>query len=87
MKSGSRRRTNMTNDAAQKPEEQAGRPERSDVQSEGVMLVPQQTVVLLIYLVGSVLLMREYEASTIHRWTDFVRTVTASPPRLSSQEP
>jgi adenylate cyclase len=65
----------MTNDATQEPEEQVGQPERSDVRSAGVGLVQQETVVLLVDLVGSVLLMREHEASTIRRWTDFVRTV------------
>ena len=62
--------------AADKGEEQAARPERSDVRGAGVALVRQETVVLLVDLVESVRLMREHEASTVRRWADFVGIVT-----------
>lgn len=39
-------------------------------------LVQQDTVVLLVDLVESVRLMREHEASAVHRWTDFVQFAT-----------
>lgn len=39
-------------------------------------LVQQDTVVLLVDLVESVRLMREHEASAVHRWTDFVQLAT-----------
>jgi adenylate cyclase len=52
-------------------------PPRSDAQDAGVSLVLQQTVVLLVDLVESVRLMQEREASTVHRWADFVRIATS----------
>jgi adenylate cyclase len=64
----------MTDDAVDKGGNQAA---RSEVQGAGVALVRQATVVLVVDLVESVRLMREHEASTVRRWTDFVRTVTA----------
>jgi adenylate cyclase len=69
---GSRGRINMNDDALDKGDEQ---PARSN--SSGVGLVQQETVVLLVDLVESVRLMRQYENFTIRRWADFVRTVTS----------
>jgi len=43
----------------------------------GVLLVRQETVVLLVDLVESVRLMREQEALTVRRWADFLRLVTS----------
>jgi class 3 adenylate cyclase/TolB-like protein len=59
---------NMCDDA--KGEEQA-------VRTAGSGLVQLDTVVLLVDLVESVRLMREHEASTVRRWTDFVGIATA----------
>src|ERR1700738_5216937 len=59
-----------------KDEEHGAATEHSDV-GAGVGLVRQETVVLLVDLVESVRLMGEHETSTIRRWADFVRTVTA----------
>ena len=53
------------------------RTERSLVPGASVGLVRQETVVLLVDLVESVRLMREHEAFTVRRWTDFVQIVTA----------
>jgi adenylate cyclase len=47
----------------------------SDVRGPDVGLVRQETVVLLVDLVESVRLMREHEASAVHRWAEFVRIV------------
>jgi len=44
----------MNDDAVDKGEEQAARPERYDVRGAGVGLVRQETVVLLVDLVESV---------------------------------
>ena len=52
------------------------RTERSLVPGASVGLVRQETVVLLVDLVESVRLMREHEAFTVRRWTDFVQIVT-----------
>lgn len=72
----------MNDDAVDKGEEQSARTERFNVRDAGAALVRQETVVLLVDLVESVRLMREHEASTIRRWTDFVRIVaTAILPR------
>jgi adenylate cyclase len=57
-------------------EKQAARSEHSDDRDEGVGLVRQETVVLLVDLVESVRLMREDEAFTVRRWADFIRKVT-----------
>jgi class 3 adenylate cyclase/TolB-like protein len=67
----------MNDDAVDKGEEQAARPERYDVRGAGVGLVRQETVVLLVDLVESVRLMREHETFTIRRWAEFVRIVTS----------
>jgi adenylate cyclase len=53
------------------------RAERSVAPDAGVLLVRQETVVLLVDLVESVRLMREREAITVRRWTDFVRIATS----------
>jgi class 3 adenylate cyclase len=66
----------MNDDAVDEQEEQATWPERSDVRNAGVELVQQETVVLVVDLVESVRLMREHEAYTIRRLTDFVRIAT-----------
>jgi adenylate cyclase len=57
--------------------EQTARPERSVAPEAGVLLVRQETVVLLVDLVESVRLMGEQEALTVRRWADFVRVVTS----------
>jgi class 3 adenylate cyclase/TolB-like protein len=67
----------MIDDAVDKGEEQADRPERSNLWDTGASLVLQQTVVLLVDLVESVRLMREREAFTVRRWADFVRMATS----------
>ena len=67
----------MNDDAVDEQEDQATWPERSDVRNAGVELVQQETVVLVVDLVESVRLMREHEAYTIRRLTDFVRIATA----------
>jgi class 3 adenylate cyclase/TolB-like protein len=67
----------MCDDAVDKREEQAARPERSEVRNADVGFVQQETVVLLVDLVESVRLMREYEAYTVRRWADFVRIAAA----------
>src|SRR5260370_12777152 len=67
----------MNNNAVGKGEKQAARTERFDVRGAGVALVRQETVVLLVDLVESVRLMREHDAFTVRRWTDFVQIVTA----------
>jgi len=54
----------------------AARPEPSDDQDAGIGLVRRETVLLLVDLVESVRLMREHEAFTVRRWTDFFRKVT-----------
>jgi class 3 adenylate cyclase/tetratricopeptide (TPR) repeat protein len=51
--------------------------ERSATPDAGVLLVRQETVVLLVDLVESVRLMREHEARAVRRWTDFVRFATS----------
>jgi len=68
----------MNDDAVDKGENQSARTERISVRDAGAALVRQETVVLLVDLVESVRLMREHEASTIRRWTDFVRIVTTA---------
>ena len=68
----SRGQINMTNEDG----EQTARTERSAVPEAGVLLVRQETVVLLVDLVESVRLMREQEALSVCRWTDFVRVIT-----------
>jgi class 3 adenylate cyclase len=72
---GSRSRINMNDDAVNRGEKQPARTERSNVRDAGVALVRQETVVLLVDLVESVRLMREYEVATVRRWADFVRIV------------
>ena len=67
----------MNDDALDKPEGQAARPERADVRNPGVELVQQETVVLMVDLVKSVRLMRQHEAAAVRRWADFVRIATA----------
>jgi class 3 adenylate cyclase/TolB-like protein len=64
-------------DMTDEDREQAARPERSGVPDKGVLLVQQETVVLLVDLVESVRLMQQQEALTVRRWTDFVRVVTS----------
>ncbi|WP_162820344.1 adenylate/guanylate cyclase domain-containing protein [Microvirga calopogonii] len=66
----------MSDDAVEQPDGQAPRTAKSDVWRAGEGLVRQETVVLLVDLVESVRLMREHEAATIRRWTDFIQTVT-----------
>ena len=66
----------MNDRAADKGEEQAARTGQFVVRGAGVALVRQETVVLLVDLVESVRLMREHEASTVRRWTEFVDVVT-----------
>lgn len=66
----------MNDDAAGKREEKAVGTGRFVVPGAGVALVRQETVVLLVDLVESVRLMRQYEAFTVRRWADFVVTVT-----------
>ena len=60
-----------------KEEAQAARFEQSASRDTGAGLLQQETVVLLVDLVESVRLMREHEAFTVRRWTDFVRHVTS----------
>jgi adenylate cyclase len=67
----------MNDDAVDKEATHAARADRSEGRSVDGGLVRQETVVLLVDLVESVRLMREHEASTVRRWTDFVRIVTA----------
>jgi adenylate cyclase len=67
----------MNDDAVDKEATHAARADRSEGRSVDAGLVRQETVVLLVDLVESVRLMREHEASTVRRWTDFVRIVTA----------
>jgi adenylate cyclase len=69
--SWSRSRINMSDE----DEGLTARPERSVVPDAGVLLVQQETVVLLVDLVESVRLMGEQEALTISRWMDFVHLV------------
>ena len=66
----------MTDDGAENGEKQTAPIERSDFRGAVVGLVRQQTVVLVVDLVELVRLMQELEASTVHRWTDFVRVAT-----------
>jgi class 3 adenylate cyclase/TolB-like protein len=66
----------MNDDAVEKGENQPATG-RLEVRDAGAGLVRQETVVLLVDLVESVRLMREHEASTVRRWADFVRIVTA----------
>jgi class 3 adenylate cyclase/TolB-like protein len=66
----------MTDDEAEKGEKQTAPIERSDFLGAVVGLVRQQTVVLVVDLVESVRLMQELEASTVHRWMEFVRLAT-----------
>ena len=66
----------MNDEAVDEGEEQAARTGRFVVPGAGVALVRQETVVLLVDLVESVRLMREHEAFTVRRWTDFVGVVT-----------
>jgi class 3 adenylate cyclase/TolB-like protein len=75
-KSGSRSHVTMNDDAVDKEVTHAARADRSDGQGADAGLVRQETVVLLVDLVESVRLMREHEASTVRRWSDFVRIVT-----------
>jgi adenylate cyclase len=70
--SWSRSRINMSNEG----EGSTARAERSIAPDAGVLLVRQETVVLLVDLVESVRLMGEQEALTVRRWTDFVRIST-----------
>jgi adenylate cyclase len=65
----------MNDDAADRAARQAARTELSNVRGPEVGLVRQETVVLLADLVESVRLMREHEATSVQRWTDFVRVV------------
>jgi adenylate cyclase len=76
-KSGSQSQITMNDDAVDKEATHAARADRSEGRSASAGLVRQETVVLLVDLVESVRLMREHEASTVRRWTDFVRIVTA----------
>jgi adenylate cyclase len=76
-KSGSQSQITMNDDAVDKEATHAARADRSEGRSVDAGLVRQETVVLLVDLVESVRLMREHEASTVRRWTDFVRIVTA----------
>src|SRR5262252_843706 len=73
----SRTRINMNTDAEGEHDQPGPRPERSDTGDAGAGLVHQQTVVLLIDLVESVRLMREREAVTVRRWSDFIRIATS----------
>jgi class 3 adenylate cyclase/TolB-like protein len=73
----SRTRINMNTDAEGEQDKPSPRPERSDTGDAGAGLVHQQTVVLLIDLVESVRLMREREAATVRRWSDFIRVATS----------
>ena len=66
----------MNDRAEDEGEERAAHVGRSGAEGAGVALVHQETVVLLVDLVESVRLMREHEASTVRRWTDFVGVVT-----------
>ena len=50
--------------------------ERPDTRDAGKGFVRQETVILLVDLVESVRLMREHEAFTIRRWTEFISIVT-----------
>jgi hypothetical protein len=77
LRSKSRDRINMDDDAVGKEKKQAAWTGRSDVRNACSGLVQQETVVLLVDLVESVRLMREHEASTVRRWADFARIVTA----------
>jgi adenylate cyclase len=56
-------------------DKQAAQPPRADAWNGGIALVRQQVVVLLVDLVESVRLMREHEASTVRRWTEFIQIV------------
>jgi adenylate cyclase len=76
-RSGSQSQIAMNDDAVDKEATHAARADRSDGRSAAAGLVRQETVVLLVDLVESVRLMREHEASTVRRWADFVRIVTA----------
>jgi adenylate cyclase len=67
----------VSDDAAETKARQTAGIERLDVRGTDAALVRQETVVLLVDLVESVRLMREHEASSVRRWADFVRTVTA----------
>ena len=67
----------MNDRAKDEGEERTAHAGRVVAQGPGVSLVRQETVVLLVDLVESVRLMREHEASTVRRWTDFVGLVTA----------
>ena len=67
----------MTHRAKDEGEERTAHAGRVVAQGPSVSLVRQETVVLLVDLVESVRLMREHEASTVRRWTDFVGLVTA----------
>jgi adenylate cyclase len=57
--------------------ESTDRAERSVAPDAGVLLVHQEAVVLLVDLVESVRVMRQHEALTVRRWTDFVRVATS----------
>jgi adenylate cyclase len=76
-RSGSQSQITMNDDAVDKEATHAARADRSEGRSANAGLVRQETVVLLVDLVESVRLMREHEASTVRRWADFVRIVTA----------
>jgi adenylate cyclase len=76
-RSGSQSQITMNEDAVDKEATHAARADRSEGRSANAGLVRQETVVLLVDLVESVRLMREHEASTVRRWADFVRIVTA----------
>jgi class 3 adenylate cyclase len=62
---------------AEKEEKPAAWSEPSDFRNEGVRLVRQETVVLLVDLVEAVRLMQEHEAYTVRRWAEFVHIVDA----------
>jgi class 3 adenylate cyclase/TolB-like protein len=66
----------MNDETVGEGEEQAVPTGRFVVPGDGIALVRQETVVLLVDLVESVRLMREHEAFTVRRWADFVGIVT-----------
>src|ERR1700752_5362521 len=66
----------MNDEAVGEGKEQAVRTGQFFLPVAGVAIVRQETVVLLVDLVESVRLMREHEAFTVRRWTDFVGIVT-----------
>ncbi len=76
LQSEARTRFNINGDAVDEKKRAAAGTEHSSAQDAGVVLVRQQTVVLLVDLVESVRLMRQHEAFTVRRWAEFIHTVT-----------